>query len=180
MGHQPRRERKLCPLNAFRLTRATASGQVPSELWFADLDSGLTQRLFPGQLVTGYDVSRDDRVVAAVLERDGKSGVWVAWLDGREPPRRIPRADGDNPRFGRDGEIVFRAIDGNAGVLYRIRENGERREKITDLSGCRVRCRSNVRLASRARLGASAHSARRFSNGSGPRGGAWCSSSSPR
>jgi eukaryotic-like serine/threonine-protein kinase len=123
--------RKVC----FRLTRATASGQVPSELWFADLDSGLTQRLFPGQLVTSYDVSRDDRVVAAVTERDGKSGVWIAWLDSREPPRRIPRADGDNPRFGRDGEIVFRAIEGNAGVLYRIRENGEGRQRITEVIG---------------------------------------------
>ena len=123
--------RKVC----FRLSRTPATGQAPSELWVADLRSGHRQRLFPGQLVTGHDVSRDDRVVAAVLERDGKTGVWLAWLDGREPPNRIPHADGDNPRFGRDGEIVFRGLEGNSGVLYRIRENGERRERIAQLSG---------------------------------------------
>ena len=123
--------RKVC----FRLTRAPATGQAPTELWLADLRSGHSQRLFPGQLVTGHDVSRDDRVVAAVVERDGKTGLWVAWLDGREPPRRIPHADGDNPRFGRDGEILFRGLEGNAGVLYRIRANSERREKIAQLSG---------------------------------------------
>lgn len=119
----------------FRRTRAPGTGQAPSELWVADVASGQTQRLFPGRLVTGHDLSRDDRIVAAVVERDGKTGLWLAWLDGREPPRRIPHADGDNPRFGRDGEIVFRALEGNAGVLTRIRDDGEGRAPIAQLSG---------------------------------------------
>jgi Tol biopolymer transport system component len=121
---------KLC----FRLTRTAATGQSPSELWLADLRSGVSRRLFPGQLVTGYDLSREDRVVAAVLERDGKSRVWVAGLDGREPARPIPGAEGDNPRYGRDGDILFRAVEGNAGVLYRIQENGEGRERIREIT----------------------------------------------
>lgn len=123
--------RKVC----FRRTRAPATGQSPSELWVADVASGQTQRLLPDRLVTGHDLSRDDRVVAAVVEPDGKSRLWLAWLDGREPPRRIPHADGDNPRFGRDGEIVFRGFEGNAGVLSRIREDGEGRATIAPLSG---------------------------------------------
>jgi len=100
-----------------------------------DMGSGQKQRLFPGQLVTSYDVSRNDRVVAAVREGDGRTAVWLAWLDGREPPRRIPHADGDNPRFGRDGEILFRVQEGDTVALYRILENGDRREKIAQVSG---------------------------------------------
>ena len=123
--------RKVC----FRVSRVTAIGQSPTELWLADLDSRQTQQLFPGQLITGYDVSRDDRVVASVVESDGRTRLWLTWLDGREPPRRIPQADGDNPRFGRDGEILFRVLDGATGVLYRIRENGEAREKIAQVTG---------------------------------------------
>ena len=115
----------------FRVTRSVGTGQSPSELWMVESDSDQKRRLFPGQLVTGHDVSRDDRVAAAVVGRDGRTGIWLAWLDGREPPRRIPQADGDNPRFGRDGEIVFRVIEGKTGALYRIRENGEGRERIT-------------------------------------------------
>ena len=107
--------RKVC----FRVTRGAGSGTSPSELWMVELGSGQKHRLFPGQLVTGYDVSRDDRVVAAVLEREGHTGVWVAWLDGREPPRRIPHADGDSPKFGRDGEILFRVAEKDTGVVYR-------------------------------------------------------------
>ena len=119
----------------FRVTRDVGTGQSPSELWMVELSSGQKQRLFPGQLVTGYDVSRDDRVVASVVEREGQTGVWLTWLDGREPPRRIPQADGDNPRFGRDDEILFRGIEGDAGILYRIRANGAGRERIAQVAG---------------------------------------------
>ena len=65
--------RKLC----FRVTRGAGSGTSPSELWMVELGSGQKHRLFPGQLVTGYDLSRDDRVVAAVLsEKDTPACGW--------------------------------------------------------------------------------------------------------
>jgi hypothetical protein len=119
----------------FRITRATGIGQTPSELWMSDLGSGEKRRLLPGQLVTGYDLSRDDQVVASVFEADGKTRLWLAWLDNREAPRPIPGAVGDNPRFGRDGEILFRVLEGTTAILCRIRENGEGREKITESGG---------------------------------------------
>ena len=122
---------KVC----FRVTHGVGTGQSPSELWVIELGSGQKQRLFPGQLVIGYDLSNDDRVTAAVREQDGRTGIWLAWLDGREPPRRIPHADGDNPRFGRGREILFRAAEGQTAALYRILENGEGREKITPVTG---------------------------------------------
>ena len=123
----------------FRVTRGAGSGQSPSELWMIDIASGHTRRLFPNQLVTGYDVSDDDRVVAAVAEGDGRLGLWLVRLDGRDAAQRIRGADGDNPRFGRPGEILFRvsegvAVSGRGGALYRIRENGAGRERITDVS----------------------------------------------
>jgi Tol biopolymer transport system component len=116
----------------FRVTRTAATSLSPSELWVADVGSGQTRRLFPGQLVTGYNLSRDDRVVAAVIGADARTHLWLAPLDGREPPRQIPGAEGDSPQFGREGEIVFRAVEGDTGVVYRIAENGQDRQKITE------------------------------------------------
>jgi len=121
--------RKIC----FRTTRGIGTGQSPSELWVTDLASSQTQRLFPGQLVTGYDISRDDRVVAAVQGPQGGSSIWVAWLDGHEPPRPVPDAEGDNPRFGPDGGIQFRHQEEKTAFLYRIRPDGTNRERLNEV-----------------------------------------------
>jgi serine/threonine protein kinase/Tol biopolymer transport system component len=126
--------RKIC----FRVTSGVGSGQSPSELWVQELDSGSKQRLFPGQLVTSYDLSRDDRVVAAVVDGSGRNALWLAWLDGREAPRPIPHGEGDNPRFGRDGEIVFRAFDGKPGFLYRMQENGDERTTVANVRSATI------------------------------------------
>ena len=115
---------KVC----FRVTRGDSTGQSPSELWVADLRSGTTQRLFPGELVTGYDLSNDDRVVAAVQDGNGRTRVWLTSLDARQPPHPVPGAEGDQPRFGRQGEIIFRV----PGVgLHRTSEDGSRRERVS-------------------------------------------------
>ena len=61
-----------------------------------------------------YDLSASGRIVATILEADGKSRVWLAWLDDREPPRRVADIDADNARFAAGDAIVFRAADGDA------------------------------------------------------------------
>ena len=123
--------RKVC----FRRAPAVATGQTPTELWMADLDSGRTTRLFPDQLVTSFDVSRDDRVVAAVTEADGRSRLWWTWLDNREPPRRVSQHEGDIPRFGADGEIILRMSEGQTGVLYRLPAQGGALQRVARVAG---------------------------------------------
>ena len=49
-----------------------------------DIPTGQADRLFPGQLVSTYDVSSNDRIVAAVVDSDRISRLWRAWLDGRD------------------------------------------------------------------------------------------------
>jgi serine/threonine protein kinase/Tol biopolymer transport system component len=123
--------RKVC----FRRAPAAATGQTPTELWVADLDSGRTARLFPDQLVTSFDVSRDDRVVAAVTGEDGRSTLWWTWLDAREPPRRVSPHHGDIPRFGADGDIIFRVTEGEQGVLHKLPAHGGALQRIGRVSG---------------------------------------------
>jgi serine/threonine protein kinase/Tol biopolymer transport system component len=124
--------RKLC----FRLAPTVTTGQAPSQLWVADLSSGRSERLFNGQMVTGYDVSSsDDQVIASVAEADGKSRLWLAWLDGRQPAKPVPGGEGDNPRFGRNGDVFFRAADGAGMSLFRVRLDGTAPERITRTAG---------------------------------------------
>jgi Tol biopolymer transport system component len=114
--------RTLC----FRVTRSAATGQTPSELWMTDLDSGRVERLLPGMMITQYDLSRDDRLVASVREADGKARLWLASLDGREPPRRLGNFEAISPRFGANGEIYFLASDGGSTALFRTDDRGTR------------------------------------------------------
>jgi len=118
--------RRVC----FRVRPTPGSGQSPSELWIVDLVSGRAERLLDGQMITGFDLSGDDRVVAAVPEPDGKSRLWLAWLDGREAPRRVAAIEGDAPRFGATGEILFRSPEGNSHALTSVGVDGLRQRRL--------------------------------------------------
>jgi Tol biopolymer transport system component len=118
----------------YRITHGAGSGATPSELWVTDIRSGRSDRLFPGQLVTNYDLSHSDRIVGSVVEAEGKTGIWLAWLDGRDAPRRIPGAGGDFPRFATNEEILFRSLEGDQPVYTRIREDGTGRQSFNTIN----------------------------------------------
>jgi Tol biopolymer transport system component len=121
---------KVCYLVANRVP-AGGLRKTPGELRMTDVESGRTERLLPGQMVTGFDLSPDGRIAAAVVEPDGGTHVWLISLDGRTTPRRVPMAKGDEPRFGSTGEIIFSA---SAGIM-RIQQDGSGLRQVN--SGCR-------------------------------------------
>ena len=105
-----------------------------SELWVANLDSGITEPLLPGFLIgiggtaaprAPYDISPDgQRVVVETTDAEGKSRIWIASLDRKSPPRPIPNVEGDGPLFAANDEIVFRARQGDYGFAFRVRSDG--------------------------------------------------------
>ena len=113
-----------------------------SELWIADMSSGLNEPLLPGFAVaegrvsggsTSFDLSPDGRlVVMQAVDREGKSRIWVAPLDRRSPPRQIPNVEGDGPLFASDGEIVFRARESTYGFAYRVKSDGTGLQKASE------------------------------------------------
>ena len=122
---------KVC----FRVTRGVGTGQTPSELWVFDVPSGRAERLLPGQLVTGYDLSTDGRVVPAVLAGDGQPRLWLATLDARETAHMIPGVVGDAPKFGRAGDVFFRGTIASKSYIYRVADTGGERHQIAEITG---------------------------------------------
>lgn len=106
---------------------------ISGELWVAELDSGQKTRLLPGFLVTGYDISQDGKkVVFAAVDEARRSRVWLASTDGRQPPQSIASAfSDDKPLFGPRGDIFFQAAEGASSFLYRMRQDGTARRKVT-------------------------------------------------
>jgi len=115
----------------YAVQKSGSAGQGQRELWVANMDSGRSEPLLPGFLLSeaplggGYDISSDGRrLVIDALDREGRSRLWLAPLDRRSPPRQIPHAEGDGPLFGAGGEIFFRGREGAYGFAYRVREDG--------------------------------------------------------
>jgi eukaryotic-like serine/threonine-protein kinase len=112
----------------YLITNSDSTVGTPGELWVVELRSGRAQRILPGQMVTSFDLSRDDRIAASVVESDGKTRVWLTSLDGRTTPRRVPTAEGEDPRFGTTDEIIFHASGGAPRPVFRVHEDGSGRQ----------------------------------------------------
>ena len=97
----------------------------PGEVWMADLESGRSERVVPDMQALEYDISRDGRQIAlAVQSGEGKPKLWLAPTDRSSAPRQITNVEGQNPLFGKDGEIFFRRVEGPSSFVYRIRADG--------------------------------------------------------
>jgi Tol biopolymer transport system component len=130
--------KKLC----YRILKGSSPASDPSELRVLDLESGRSQPLLPGFPVTGrwgvaYDISRDgQKVVVAVVGREGKYRLWIAPLDRRSAPHQVANVEGQRPVFGPAGQIYFRAIQGASSWLYQVNEDGTGlRPSVTDDMG---------------------------------------------
>lgn len=108
------------------------SGQfVSGELWVADLATDQSERLLPGFLVTGYDISHSGtEVVFSAMDEKNQSHLWLASLDSRFPPREFSSKDNeDEPQWDLSGHIYFRAAEGKSNFVYRMKEDGSERVK---------------------------------------------------
>jgi serine/threonine protein kinase len=121
-----------------------ANGQTRGdELWIKDLSSGKLERVLPGNSMDEFSVSRDGKEIAfTATDQSGISNIWVAPADRRSSPVHISSAVAeDSPFFLPDGDLVFRAVEGGANFLYRMKTDGSARQKI---SGERILDINNV------------------------------------
>jgi serine/threonine protein kinase len=147
------RHPKVTPDGKRLLYLTGKSASDPKELWMADLDTGRNERALPGFRMTEnetrrsrssnpeathrvpYDVSPDGQhVVVEISDDEGKNQLWLAPLDRRSPPRRIPNVEGDGPLFLSNEEVVFRGREGDYGFAYRVRTDGTALRKVSDHS----------------------------------------------
>ena len=114
--------------------RESARDFVDGELWVAELDSGRTEPVLPGFTMVQFDISADGKRVAFIArDAGGKRRLWLASLERRFAPRRIPSSldlDERRPVFGASGNIFFRASGASGDGIYRIKEDGSERQRV--------------------------------------------------
>lgn len=106
------------------------------ELTVTDLDSSKTERVLPGVSMDDYDVSsRETEVVYSAKGPSGSAEFWIAPLNRRSSPLRIPLS-GDassgeaSPSFGPDNDVLFVATEENRNFVYRMNRDGSARRKL--------------------------------------------------
>ena len=117
----------LAPANG-----AAGSQFFSGELFRADAATGASEHLLPGFSLGSFAVSPDGkRVVFSAYDQTGKSRLWIAPLDLRASPRQFAsQVNEDEPSFDDNGTIYFRAAEGEANFLYRMKEDGSDRTKV--------------------------------------------------
>jgi Tol biopolymer transport system component/tRNA A-37 threonylcarbamoyl transferase component Bud32 len=117
----------------YRVVSSLGTYPLPGALRVANLDTGRSEALTPGFQVIDYDLSADgQQIVMEAADSDGTSRLWLARVDGALPPRQIPNIEGRQPRFGPDGEILFRRSEGTATFVFRVRADGSGMQKVIE------------------------------------------------
>jgi serine/threonine protein kinase len=108
--------------------------KMPAELWVADVQSGSSERVFPGMQVFNYSLSPDSHnVVIETGDPDGRHRLWLAPLDRSSLPRQIPNVeDSSQPAVGPDGDIFYLRSEGDSFFVYRVRPDGTGIRKAID------------------------------------------------
>jgi Tol biopolymer transport system component len=120
--------KKLYYLVQTDVSRGFGSG----ELWVSDLATGSHERLLPGISITSYDISADgQRVVFSSFDADGTSHIWLARLDRRTPPAKLPPVEARGPVFGPENDVYFRGLEGKLWYLYEIKLDSGQIRKFT-------------------------------------------------
>jgi len=78
-----------------------------------------------------FDISDDGKEVAYSVQPSGElSQLWVASLDRNSPPQLVSASGGDSPRFGPDGQIVYRTFDGTNHYLEQMGRTRSARSRV--------------------------------------------------
>jgi Tol biopolymer transport system component len=97
------------------------------QLWVTDLATGRTEGLLPGEAMTYYAVSRDDKLVVYWA---AETGIRLAALDRGFPPRQLAPGGGRYLRFATSGDVFFGENDGQSSYLYRMKQDGSERRRV--------------------------------------------------
>jgi eukaryotic-like serine/threonine-protein kinase len=116
----------------FYLARKEGSRAFNSgELWMADLESGRTEAVLPGVLMSDFDLAPDGKRIAfASLNVEGSSRVWVAPLDRHTAPQQLASFESDMPSFGPAGDLFFRGWEGSANFVYSLGRDDTKARKM--------------------------------------------------
>lgn len=113
-----------------------------AELWSIELTSGRSDRVLPGYGIdptfanyyASYAVTQDGSRVAFVKKDErGISQLWLASTDHRSSPWQLSSVENeDSPMFLPNGNLVYRATEGERNYIYTRQPDGSGKRKLLE------------------------------------------------
>lgn len=107
-------------------------GQDPgAELQRTLVESGRSDVVLPGVSILAFDLSPDGKeVVYTTTAPGGTTQLWLAPVDGSNPPWRLNVTGAQSPHFGAEGRILFQRTEANRNYLEQVDSDGTHRSKV--------------------------------------------------
>lgn len=119
----------------YLLRKDTSRSFKSGELWLADLQSEKSEPVFPGILMSDFDISSDGKRIAFTsLNGHESPRVWIAALDHSTPPKEVTSAESDGPSFGDGNTLFFRQREAGTDTLCALEPNDTIPRKISTQS----------------------------------------------
>jgi eukaryotic-like serine/threonine-protein kinase len=111
---------------------ATVHNAVPGPIVAVNLRDFRSETLFPDMPARGYSISPNEKFAAlTIADSGGQLQIWIAALDRRTPPRRLPSAlQIDEPLFASNDEVCFRALDSGKHYVECSKLDGSSRRRV--------------------------------------------------
>jgi len=114
----------------------TVASRNEAELWVTDLETGRSEIALPGTKFSRvWSLSPDGK---SVVYRDSASDLWIAPLDRRSPPRKLPARPSIGISVSAAGDIFYVAQEGKSSQIYRLQPDGAE-QKVVSLPAERLR-----------------------------------------
>ena len=102
-----------------------------AELRRTVVESGMSELVLPGVSMIAFDLSPDGKqVVYTTATAGGTTQLWLAPLDGSNPPRKLDVTGAQSPHFGVEGRVLFQHTEGNSNYLEQVDADGTRRSRV--------------------------------------------------
>jgi eukaryotic-like serine/threonine-protein kinase len=117
----------------FYLQEQTSDACGTGELWVSDVATGQASRVLPGIDVDRFSVSPDaKRVTFETVDTQKQHHLWLASTEHRSAPRELRSSStAFIPQYSPSGKIYCVISEGGHSYLYRLKDDGTQKEKIT-------------------------------------------------
>jgi Tol biopolymer transport system component/predicted Ser/Thr protein kinase len=117
------------------MNRSGTSASAEGVLSAYDIQQRRVDTLLGGIAIAEYDLSRDGKLLAFTRNKGRDPQIWVAPVDGSQPPRLVIAGPARFPDLAPDGFLYYGKVEGGTVTPWRAGIDGSNPKRVGDFTG---------------------------------------------